>query len=83
MDPISTFILTQIADTIIGTLTNDGTQEMISKLQGDPTKRALKKALGTALTLYVMSQPERKKAVQEEEVLYRQYILLPGKPPRP
>jgi hypothetical protein len=60
MDPISTFILTQIADTIIGTLAADGTQELISKLQGDPTKKALKQALGEALTRYVASQPERK-----------------------
>lgn len=60
MDPISTFILTQIADTIIGTLAADGTQELITKLRGDPTKKALKKALGQALTRYAESQPERK-----------------------
>jgi len=62
MDPISSSIaiLTQIADTIIGTLVGDGTQELISKLQGDPTKKALKQALGEALARYVVSQPERK-----------------------
>jgi len=62
MDPISISIalLTQIADTIIGTLVGDGTQELISKLQRDPTKKALKQALGEALTRYVVSQPERK-----------------------
>jgi len=60
MDPISTFILNQVADTVIGTLTDDGTQELISKLQGDPTKKAIRKALGQALTRYVISQPERK-----------------------
>jgi hypothetical protein len=60
MDPISTFILTKIADTLIGTLVGASTQEMISKLQGDPTKKALRKALGEALTFYVTSQPERK-----------------------
>ena len=64
MDPISTFILTKIADAIIGKLVGDGTQEMISKLQGDPTKKALKKALGEALTRYVTSQPDRKVIAQ-------------------
>src|SRR5438552_12899978 len=60
MDPISTFILTKIADAIIGKLVGDGAQEMISKLQGDPTK----KALGEALTRYVTSQPDRKVIAQ-------------------
>ncbi len=64
MDPISTFILTKIADAIIGKLVGDGSQEMISKLQGDPTKKALKKALGEALTRYVTSQPDRKVIAQ-------------------
>lgn len=73
MDPISTFILTQVADTIIGTLTDDGTQELVSKLQGDPTKRALKKALGQALIRYIMSQPERK--VIAQPLLRRKSLL--------
>lgn len=73
MDPISTFILTQIADTIIGTLTGDSTQELISKLQGDPTKKALKKALGEALTRYVTSRPERK--VIAKPLLRRKSLL--------
>ena len=34
MDLISTFILTQIADAIIGKLVDEGSQEVISKLQG-------------------------------------------------
>jgi len=73
MDPISTFILTKIADTIIGTLVGDSTQEMISKLQGDPTMKALKKALGEALTLYVTSQPERK--IIAQPLLRRKSLL--------
>jgi ATPase family associated with various cellular activities (AAA) len=73
MDPISTFILTQIADTIIGTLAADGTQEIISQLQGNPTKKALKKALGEALTRYVASQPERK--IIAEPLLRRKSLL--------
>jgi hypothetical protein len=73
MDPISTFILTQIADTIIGTLVGDGTQELISKLQGNPTKKALKMALGQALTRYIMSQPERK--VIAQPLLRRKSLL--------
>ncbi len=73
MDPISVFILTKIADTIIGTLVGDSTQEMISKLQGDPTKKALKKALGEALTLYITSQPERK--IIAQPLLRRKSLL--------
>ncbi len=73
MDPISTFILTKIAETIIGILVGDSTQEMISKLQGDPTKKALKKALGEALTLYVTSQPERK--IIAQPLLRRKSLL--------
>ncbi len=60
MDPIATFILTQIADAMIGTFIGDSAQELISKLQGNPTKKVLKMALGQALTRYIMSQPERK-----------------------
>src|SRR6184192_2208768 len=73
MDPISTFILTKIADAIIGTLVGDSTQEMVSKLQGDPTKKALKKALGEALTRYVTSQPERQ--VFAQPLLRRKSLL--------
>jgi hypothetical protein len=73
MDPISTFILTYIVDNIIETLAGDGAQEVISKLQGDPTKKALKKALGQALTRYVMSKPERK--VLAQPLLRRKSIL--------
>jgi hypothetical protein len=73
MDPISTFILTKIADTIIGTLVDDGTQEVVSKLQSDPTKKAIKKALGEALTRYVTSQPERK--VIAKPLLRRKSLL--------
>src|ERR1700680_2481939 len=73
MDPISTFILTKIADTIIGTLADDSTQEMISKLQGDPTKKAVKRALGEALTRYVTSRSERK--VIAKPLLRRKSLL--------
>ncbi len=75
MDPISTSlaILTQIADTIIGTLAGDGTQELVSKLQGDPTKKALKKALGQALTRYVRRSLEHK--VIAQPLLRRKSLL--------
>jgi hypothetical protein len=73
MDPISTFILTQVADTIIGTLVGDSTQELISKLQKSPTKKALKQALGEALTQYAESQPERK--ILAQPLLRRKSLL--------
>src|SRR5260221_13515937 len=73
MEPISTFILTQIADTIIGTLVGDSTQELISKLQKSPTKKALKQALGEALTRYAESQPARRGIA--EPLLRRKSLL--------
>lgn len=62
MNPISTSILNKIADVIIEKLVNEDTQEMISKLQDDPTK----KALGEAPTQYITSQPQQMCCIPNE-----------------
>jgi hypothetical protein len=52
MDPISAFILTNIAQGFIEAITDRVTGEIITKLQDDPAKKALKQAIAKALQRY-------------------------------
>lgn len=52
MDPISSYVLTKVADSFTSALMGKVSNELITKLKGDPAHNAFKHALGSAIQRY-------------------------------
>lgn len=55
VEPISTIVLSIITESFFSTLIDKSTEELWSKLKGDPTRNAFKQAVGVAIQRYATS----------------------------